>query len=114
MDTTVFNRPEIARYLNARFTPVRVNPYRDLPMEVNGSLMSGEEFRRILDVRATPCYYFFSRFGDLAGLFQNRMPPMLFKRMLIYIQDGHFGRTPFADYITLPEASDEAIISRFE
>jgi thioredoxin-related protein len=113
MDSAVFGRPEIARYLNANFIPVKVDPYIDPPFNVHDSLMSAEDFRQILGIESTPAYYFFDRDGRVAGLFQNEIPQMVFKRMLVYIQDGHFGRTPYAEFKKLPVATDEAIDARF-
>ncbi len=113
MDSAVFGRAEIAHYLNSNFIPVKVDPYLDPPFLVQDSMMSDIAFRQVLAVQQTPAYYFFDRLGRVAGLFHAEMDVMLFKRMLVYIQDGYFGRTPLDEFMKLPAASESAINARF-
>jgi thioredoxin-related protein len=113
MDTAVFGRPELARFVNENLTPVRVDIYLNTPLKVNDSLMDEQAFRKLLSIDGIPAYYFFDTTGRVIGVLDSQMDLLRFKRMLVFIRDGHFFRTPWEKYITMPEASEAAINKNF-
>lgn len=113
MDTLVFNRSEIARFVNENFTAVMVDINIDLPIFVRDSLLTEPEFRKLLAIKGVPAYYFFDTDGRILGLLDSEMDPLTFKRMLIFVGEGHFFRTPWDKFMALPEASEDAIDDRF-
>jgi len=113
MDTLVFKRSEIARFVNDNFTAVRVDIFMDTPIEVRDSLLTEREFRKLLSIRGIPAYYFFDATGRIIGVLDSEMDLLTFKRMLIYIREGHFFRTPWEKFMTMPEASEDAIDEKF-
>jgi thioredoxin-related protein len=113
MDTAVFNRPEIIQFVNENLTPVRVDIYLNTPLKVRDSLLNEEQFRSLLSITGVPAYYFFSTSGRVIGVLDSEMDLLTFKRMLVFIRGGHFFRTPWDKFLTLPEASKEAIDKSF-
>ena len=113
MDSAVFSRPEVAQYVNEHFTPVKVDIYLDMPITVNDSIMSEIQFRRLLSIEGTPAYYFFERSGKIIGVLDSEMDLLRFKRMLVFIQDGHFFRTPWEQFIEMSEADLDTIEGYF-
>ncbi len=113
MDTLVFNRSEIARFVNENFTAVRVDVNIDLPIFVRDSLLTEREFRKLLGIEGIPAYYFFDVNGRILGVLKSEMDPLTFKRMLVYVGEQHFFRTPWERFLDLPEASEDAIDDRF-
>ena len=113
MDTLVFGRPEIARYVNENLTAVRVDIYMDTPLKVRDSLLSELEFRKLLSIQGIPAYYFFDTSGRVVGVLDSEMELLTFQRMLVFIRDGHFFRTPWERFVNMPEASEDAIDDLF-
>jgi len=113
MDTAVFVRSEIVRFVNANFTPVRVDIYLNTPLKVRDSLLQEEDFRRLLSIDGIPAYYFFDTAGQVIGVLDSSMDLLKFKRMLVYVTEGHFFRTPWVKFMELPQASAAAIEKRF-
>ena len=113
MDTAVFGRPEVARFVNENLTPVQVDIYLNTPLKVRDSLLAENAFRKLLSIDGIPAYYFFDTTGRVIGVLDSQMDLLKFKRMLVFIRDGHFFRTPWEKYITMPEASEAAINKSF-
>jgi thioredoxin-related protein len=113
MDTAVFNRPEIARYVNENLTPVRVDIYLNTPLKVRDSLMDERAFRQLLSIVGIPAYYFFDTTGRVIGVLDSSMDLLTFERMLVFVREGHFFRTPWEKFMTMPEASETAIKKSF-
>jgi thioredoxin-related protein len=113
MDTAVFNRPEIARYVNENLTPVRVDIYLNTPLRVRDSLMDEQAFRQLLSIAGIPAYYFFDTTGRVIGVLDSSMDLLTFERMLVFVREGHFFRTPWEKFLTMPEASETAINKSF-
>jgi thioredoxin-related protein len=113
MDSLVFGRPEVAHYVNESFTAVKVDINMDMPIVVQDSLFSEDEFRRLLSIQGIPAYYFFDEEGRILGVLDSEMGLLTFKRMLVYIREGHFFQTAWSDFLRLPEASEEAIDELF-
>jgi thioredoxin-related protein len=95
MDSAVFGRPELAKFVNENFTAVRVDIYLNTPLKVRDSLLNEDEFRKLLSIQGIPAYYFFDTTGRIIGVLDSQMDLLTFKRMLVYIRDGHFFRTPW-------------------
>jgi len=113
MDSAVFGRAELARFVNENFTPVRVDIYLNTPLKVRDSLLDETAFRKLLSIQGIPAYYFFDTAGRVIGVLDSQMDLLTFKRMLVYIRDGHFFRTPWVKFMDLPAASEEAIDKLF-
>lgn len=113
MDLEVFSRSDIARYVNAHFTPVKVDIYLDTPIRVRDSLLTESQFRKLLSIEGIPAYYFFDTGGRVIGVLDSEIELPTFKRMLVFISDGHFFRTPWERFMERPEASEEAIEEAF-
>lgn len=113
MDTAVFNRPEIAKYVNANLTPVRVDIYMDTPIKMRDTVLTEAQFRKLLSIQGVPAYYFFDTSGKIIGVLDSEMDLLKFKRMLVYIRDQHFFVTPWEKFLTTPAASEAAINKRF-
>jgi len=113
MDTAVFGRPEVARFVNENLTPVRVDIYLNTPLKVRDSLMDEEAFRQMLSIVGIPAYYFFDTTGRVIGVLDSEMDSLKFKRMLVFIREGHFFRTPWEKFVAMPEASETAINKHF-
>lgn len=113
MDAEVFSRSDIARYINAHFTAVKVDIYLDTPIRVRDSLLTESQFRRLLSIEGIPAYYFFDTGGRVIGVLDSEIELLTFKRMLVFIRDGHFFRTPWERFMERPEASEEAIDEAF-
>jgi len=113
MDTAVFNRPEIARFVNENLTAVRVDIYMNTPLKVRDSLMDEQAFRRLLSIDGIPAYYFFDTSGGVIGVLDSEMDLLKFKRMLVFIRGGHFFRTPWDKFLGMPEASEAALDKSF-
>ena len=114
MDTAVFSRPEVIRYINETLLPVRVDINMDMPVKIRDTVLNEAEFRKMLGIDGIPAYYFFSPNGRLIGLLDSQMDLLTFKRMLVYIRDGHFFKTPWEQFLTLPTASEAAINKEFQ
>ncbi len=114
MDTAVFNRPEIVRYVSETLTPVRVDIYMDTPVKIRDTLLDEAAFRRLLGIEGIPAYYFFATDGRLIGLLDSEMDLLKFKRMLVYVRNGHFFKTTWEQFLGLPEASEASINKEFE
>ena len=114
MDTAVYARPEIARFVNEKLTPVKVDIYKDTPIRVRDTVLNEMEFRKLLSIQGVPAYYFFDTNGRIIGVLDSEMDLLKFKRMLVYIRDRHFFVTPWERFLTLPAAGEEAINKRFE
>ncbi|MEW5796557.1 MAG: thioredoxin fold domain-containing protein [Candidatus Zixiibacteriota bacterium] len=114
MDTAVFNRPELVKYVNENLTPVRVDIYMDTPIKLRDTVMNEQQFRKLLSIQGVPAYYFFDTNGRIIGALDSEMDLLKFKRMLVYIRDRHFFVTPWEKFLTLPAASEEAINKRFQ
>jgi len=113
MDTLVFQRSEIAHFVNDNFTAVRVDINMDTPIEVRDSLLTEPEFRKLLSIQGIPAYYFFDASGRILGVLDSEMDLITFKRMLVFIREGHFFRTPWERFLGMPEASEDAIDELF-
>ena len=113
MDTAVFNRPEIVRFVNENLTAVRVDIYLNTPLKVRDSLMDEMAFRRLLSIVGIPAYYFFDTSGRIIGVLDSEMDLLKFKRMLVFLRGGHFFRTPWEKFLTLPEASEAEVNKNF-
>jgi len=113
MDSAVFSRPEVARYVNTNFTPVKVDIYMDTPLKVRDSMLTEPEFRKLLSIRGIPAYYFFDTDGRVIGVLDSEMELLTFKRMLVFIREGHFFRTPWERFMKMPQAGEEAIDKAF-
>ena len=114
MDTAVYSRPEVARFVNEKLTPVRVDIYKDTPIRVRDTVLTEAEFRKLLSIQGIPAYYFFGIDGRILGVLDSQMDLHKFKQMLVYIGDGHFFRTRWNDFILMPSASETEINKRFE
>jgi len=113
MDTAVFSRPEVAKYVNENLTPVRVDIYMDTPIKVRDTVLTEEQFRKLLAIKGTPAYYFFDTNGNVIGVLDSQMELMTFKRMLVYIRDQYFFLMPWVKFLSSPAAADEAINKKF-
>jgi thioredoxin-related protein len=109
----VFSRSDIARFVNANFTPVQLDIYMDTPVRVRDSLLTESQFRKLLSIEGIPAYYFFDTGGRVIGVLDSEIELLTFKRMLVFIRDGHFFRTPWERFMDFPEASEEAIEEAF-
>jgi thioredoxin-related protein len=114
MDTAVYSRPEIARFVNDKLTPVRVDIYKDTPIRVRDTLLNEMEFRKLLSIEGIPAYYFFGIDGRIIGVLDSQMDLLKFKQMLVFIGDGLFFKTRWNDFIMTPSASEAEINKRFE
>jgi thioredoxin-related protein len=114
MDSEVFNRPEIARFVNENLTPVRVDIYLNTPLKVRDSLLDERTFRKLLSIEGIPAYYFFDTTGQVIGVLDSQMDLLTFKQMLVYIGQGHFFRTPWNKFILMPEALEANVNKIFE
>jgi thioredoxin-related protein len=114
MDTAVFSRPEIIRFVNEKLTPVRVDIYKDTPIRVRDTVLTEPEFRKLLSIEGIPAYYFFGVDGRIIGVLDSQMDLLAFKRMLVYLGDGHFFKTRWNDFILMPSASEAEVNKRFE
>ena len=114
MDTAVYSRPEIARFVSEKLTPVRLDIYRDTPIRVRDTVLNEMEFRKLLSIQGIPAYYFFGIDGRIIGVLDSQMDLITFKRMLVYIGDGHFFKTRWNDFIMMPSATESEVNKRFE
>lgn len=114
MDAEVFSRPEIARFVNANLTPVRVDIYLNTPLKVRDSLLDERTFRKLLSIEGIPAYYFFDTTGQIIGVLDSQMDLLTFKRMLVYIGEGHFFNTPWNNFIVMPDALEANVNKRFQ
>ncbi len=113
MDSLVFGRSEVARFVNENFTAVRVDISEDTPINVRDSLLTESEFRTLMSIKGIPAYYFFDTSGRVIGVLDSEMNLLTFKRMLVYVREGHFFRTPWNQFMKMPEASEDAIDELF-
>jgi thioredoxin-related protein len=114
MDSLILSRPEVAEYLNKYFTPIRVDLTQDMPVQVRDSSMNEDEFRQFLSIEGVPAYYFFDQKGQVIGALFSEMDLLMFKRMLVYIRGNHFmRRTPWADFLKMPEADLDTVYGKF-
>jgi len=109
MDSLVFSRPEVADFVNKNFYAVRVDIVTDMPITLQDSVLTGSQFRTLLKIEGTPAYYFFETDGRVVGALDSQMDLITFKQMLVYIKNGHFQRTPWEDFLKLPEADLDTI-----
>ena len=89
---------------------------REVPtasVSASGGGASELEFRKLLSVQGIPAYYFFDTSGRVVGVLDSEMELLTFQRMLVFIRDGHFFRTPWERFVDMPEASEDAIDDLF-
>jgi thioredoxin-related protein len=113
MDSLVFTRPEIAHYLNDYYMSVNINVDQDMPITVNNKPYHYQEFFRLLQIRALPAYYFFDSTGQILGIMDSAMPTLTFKRLLVYVENRHFMRTTWEEFLRLPEADIDTVYGVF-
>jgi thioredoxin-related protein len=109
MDSLVFSRPEVADFVNKNFFPVQVDIATDMPIKIQDTVLTENQFRQLLAIEGTPAYYFFETDGRVVGALDSQMDLLMFKRMLVYIKNGHFQRTPWDDFLKLPEADLDTV-----
>jgi thioredoxin-related protein len=109
MDSLVFSRPEVADFVNKNFYAVRVDVATDMPIKIQDTVLTESQFRKLLRVEGTPAYYFFDSNGRTVGALDSQMDLLMFKRMLVYIKNDHFMRTPWDDFLKLPEADLDTV-----
>ncbi|HUV29547.1 MAG TPA: thioredoxin fold domain-containing protein [Acidobacteriota bacterium] len=104
MESLILPRPEIVAYLNEHYIPVNINLDRDLPVTINDRQYTRRQLFDLLKIEGIPAYYFFDSTGQILGMMDSAMPLTTFKRLLIYVENRHFMRTPWVDFLKLPEA----------
>lgn len=114
MDTIVFVRPEIAKYVNDNFTAVNINVDEDMPIAMLGDLISYQELFDLLDIEGLPSYFFFDRDGVAVGAAHRTLDVLTFKRLLKYVNGKYFlkGLT-FVEFEETPEADLDTIPGYF-
>lgn len=114
MDTIVFVRAEIAKYINDNFTAVTINVDEDMPIAMLGDLLSYEEFFDLLEIDGLPAYYFFDKDGVAVGAAHRTLDVLTFKRLLKYVNGKFFlqGLT-FVEFEDTPEADLDTIPGYF-
>ncbi len=109
MDSNVFARPEVADYLNRNFFPVKIDVATDMPITVRDSVMTEPQFRKLMQIRGIAALYFFETNGRVGGALDESLDLMSFKQMMLYIHNGHFGKTPFNEWLQTPEANVDTV-----
>jgi thioredoxin-related protein len=113
METNVLSRPEIARHINERYIPVDINIDEDMPVTIMGRKYDLIHLRQLLKPHGFPAYYFFDRDGKLIGMLDSAMPVKTFKQLLIYVDKRHFMKTPWQEFLKLPEADVDTVWGEF-
>jgi thioredoxin-related protein len=113
MDTAVFNRPELIKFVKENLTPVRIDIYNDIPLKIGDTVLNEAEFRKLLSIQGIPSYYFFDTTGRIISALDSQMDLLTFKRMLIYLRDSRYHKYKWDEFIQLPAASDTAITRLF-
>jgi len=113
MDSLVYSRPEIASYLNEHYLSVNIDIDRDLPILINNKPYDYYELFDLLKIQALPAYYFFDSTGQIMGMMDSAMPLLTFKRLLVYVENRHFMRTRWEDFLKLPEADVDTAYGEF-
>ncbi|MDZ4724207.1 MAG: DUF255 domain-containing protein [candidate division Zixibacteria bacterium] len=105
MQDTIFTRPEVAWFLNENFTSVNVNVDTDLPIVIQGTQYDYAGFWNLLNIEGLPTYYFFDSTGKVNGLLHGAQDVRTFKRLLVYVKNNHFYKTPWLDWLKTEEAN---------
>lgn len=113
MDSTVFNRPEIADHLNKNYMCVSINVDEDMPITINNKEYNYNQFFDLLHLREIPAYLFFDAQGKPIGILNSAMEVKTFKQFLIYVKNRHFFRTRWEDFMKLPEADVDTVWGKF-
>jgi thioredoxin-related protein len=114
MDSAVFNRPELIKFVQENLTPVRVDINNDVPIKVRDTVLNEAEFRKLLSIKGIPSYYFFDTTGRVISALDSQMDLLTFKRMLIYLRDSRYHQYTWDQFILLPAASDTAVTRLFK
>lgn len=112
MKKNVYSRPEVAWYLNTNYYSVNLDVRTDLPVTIEGKLYDRESFYQMFTNRV-PNYIFFDTAGQVNGLFQGDLDLKLFKQLLKYVHNGHFGKTIWEDYLKLKESETDTVLGIF-
>ena len=104
MKDTIFARPEIAKFINDHFDAVEINVDTDLPLMIEGRPYDYHPFHELLSIQGIPCYYFFASDGNIIGMLHGSQTVLDFKRILNYTVNGHFGKTPYLQWLQTDEA----------
>ena len=108
MDAETFNHPEIARYINKNFYPVKFDAESSSPIKfgeqtfVNqravGARKSTHQFATALRVSGYPSVAYFTGNFELIGVVPGFQTPDQIEPLLHFIVDDKFKNTNFEDY----------------
>ncbi len=106
---SLFERSEVAWYINEHFLPVNVNVDTDLPLYVGRDTLDYARLFKIFKMDGFPAYYFFDTTGHLMGMLERSMDLVHLKRSLVYVNDGHFGKLSWEDFLKLPDVPKDTV-----
>ena len=109
MKDTIFARPEIAKFINDNFDALEINVDNDMPIKIQGDSYDYHPFHDLLSIQGIPCYYFFAADGNIIGMLHGSQTVLDFKRILAYTVNGHFGKTPYLQWLQTDEAKIDTL-----
>jgi len=118
METKILSRPEIAWYMNEHFTFVNINVDEDLPVKLRQDDGSYKDYNyaafwNLFGIEGLPTYYCFDSTGGINGLLHAAQDVLTFKRFLVYVNAGHFGKTRWDDWLLTEEAKLDTLYGIF-
>ncbi len=106
----IFNRPEIAWYLNEHFASTEINVDADMPVQIMDTTLPYRAFWQYFGLKGVPAYYFFDTTGNPIGILQGQTQVREFKQLLTYVSARHFGRIPWTEWAKTEEAQVDTLI----
>lgn len=99
MKEEVFTQQAVIDSMNTYFYAVSVDIESDQSMLYNGRELTGAEFARYNQVRATPTFFFLTENGKKLGAQPGFIPAQTFSRLLGFVGSDAFKRMEFKNYL---------------
>lgn len=99
MKEEVFTQQAVIDSMNTYFYAVSVDIESNDPMIYNGRKMTGAEFARDNQVRATPTFIFLNKNGKKLGAQPSFIPAQTFSRLLGFVGSDAFKKMEFKNYL---------------